>query len=267
MSLKKDVESIVQILKRKDQVEALAFIEIGIALVTIILDNANLLDSNRPLKLLLIALAVIPFLIFLYFTVRRMSNKCNEISDLSFAKNELVNDFDDKVCYWVMTAVSFCDLLEAKDEAIDEAIDEAKDEAKEKTSVDEIIPFLFQETNFYVNKSIEKFHEFQPVAKVIFKNGSGRSKQINSYRLETVVQILYQVRKRSYNVINKMEPHLSDSAKHTIVFQKSNDSEYNRCMQNFLSEIRMAGIIIGNVEWSFSQTIIGQSEYATDTTS
>ena len=106
MSLKKDVESIVQILKRKDQVEALAFIEIGIALVTIILDNANLLDSNRPLKLLLIALAVIPFLIFLYFTVRRMSNKCNEISDLSFAKNELVNDFDDKVCYWVMTAVS-----------------------------------------------------------------------------------------------------------------------------------------------------------------
>ena len=259
MSLKKDVESIVQILNRKDQVEALAFIEIGIALVTIILDNANLLDSNRPLKFLLIALAVIPFLIFLYFTVRRMSNKCNEISDLSFAKNELVNDFDDKVFYWVMTAVSFCDLLEAKDEAIDEA--------KEKTSVDEIIPFLFQETNFYVNKSIEKFHEFQPVAKVIFKNGSGRSKQINSYRLETVVQILYQVRKRSYNVINKMEPHLSDSAKHTIVFQKSNDSEYNRCMQNFLSEIRMAGITIGNVEWSFSQTIIGQSEYATDTTS
>lgn len=259
MSLKKDVESIVQILKRKDQVEALAFIEIGIALVTIILDNANLLDSNRPLKFLLIALAVIPFLIFLYFTVRRISNKCNEISDLSFAKNELVNDFDDKVCYWVMTAVSFCDLLEAKDEVIDEA--------KEKTSVDEIIPFLFQETNFYVNKSIEKFHEFQPVAKVIFKNGSGRSKQINSYRLETVVQILYQVRKRSYNVINKMEPHLSDSAKHTIVFQKSNDSEYNRCMQNFLSEIRMAGITIGNVEWSFSQTIIGQSEYATDTTS
>ena len=150
---------------------------------------------------------------------------------------------------------SFCDLLEEKEGA------------NEQTSVDEIIPFLFQKTNFYVNKSIEKFHEFQPAAKVIFKNGSGRSKQINSYRLETVVQILYQVRKRSYNVINRMEPHLSDSAKHTIIFQKSNDSEYNRVMENFLSEIRLAGISIGNVEWSFSQTIIGQSEYATDSTS
>lgn len=74
-------------------------------------------------------------------------------------------------------------------------------------------------------------------------------------------------RKRSYNVINRMEPHLSDSAKHTIIFQKSNDSEYNRVMENFLSEIRLAGISIGNVEWSFSQTIIGQSEYATDSTS
>ena len=188
-------------------------------------------------------------------TAKQILNRCNEISDLRFAKNELVDDFDDKVCYWVMTAVSFCDLLEEKEGA------------NEQTSVDEIIPFLFQKTNFYVNKSIEKFHEFQPAAKVIFKNGSGRSKQINSYRLETVVQILYQVRKRSYNVINRMEPHLSDSAKHTIIFQKSNDSEYNRVMENFLSEIRLAGISIGNVEWSFSQTIIGQSEYATDSTS
>jgi hypothetical protein len=255
MSLKKDVESIVQILKRKDQVDALVFIEIGIALAAFILDNANLLDGNEQLKWLLITLAVIPFLIFLYLTAKQILNRCNEISDLRFAKNELVDDFDDKVCYWVMTAVSFCDLLEEKEGA------------NEQTSVDEIIPFLFQETNFYVNKSIEKFHEFQPAAKVIFKNGSGRSKQINSYRLETVVQILYQVRKRSYNVINRMEPHLSDSAKHTIIFQKSNDSEYNRVMENFLSEIRLAGISIGNVEWSFSQTIIGQSEYATDSTS
>ena len=50
MSLKKDVESIVQILKRKDQVDALVFIEIGIALAAFILDNANLLDGNEQLK-------------------------------------------------------------------------------------------------------------------------------------------------------------------------------------------------------------------------
>lgn len=152
-----------------------------------------MLDGNEQLKWLLITLAVIPFLIFLYLTAKQILNRCNEISDLRFAKNELVDDFDDKVCYWVMTAVSFCDLLEEKEGA------------NEQTSVDEIIPFLFQKTNFYVNKSIEKFHEFQPAAKVIFKNGSGRSKQINSYRLETVVQILYQVRKRSYNVINAQQ--------------------------------------------------------------
>ncbi len=140
MSLKKDVESIVQILKRKDQVDALVFIEIGIALAAFILDNANLLDGNEQLKWLLITLAVIPFLIFLYLTAKQILNRCNEISDLRFAKNELVDDFDDKVCYWVMTAVSFCDLLEEKEGA------------NEQTSVDEIIPFLFQETNFYVNK-------------------------------------------------------------------------------------------------------------------
>ena len=42
MSLKKDVESIVQILKRKDQVAALVIIEKGIALAAFILANANL---------------------------------------------------------------------------------------------------------------------------------------------------------------------------------------------------------------------------------
>lgn len=237
MSLKKDVESIVQILKRKHQVDVLVFIEIGIALVAFVLDNVNLLDSNRWLELLLIALAIIPFFIFLFLTVKRRLNRCKEISNLHFAKNELVDDFDNRVCYWVMTAVSFCDLLEEKDGT------------NENTSVDESIPFLFQETNFYVNKSIEKFHEFQPVAKVIFKNGSGRSKQINSYRLETVVQILYQVRERSYHVINNLELHLSSSAKYTIECQKCNDAEYNRIMENFLSEIQMAGISISNVEW------------------
>ena len=94
MSLKKDVESIVQILKRKDQVDALVFIEIGIALAAFILDNANLLDGNEQLKWLLITLAVIPFLIFLYLTAKQILNRCNEISDLRFAKNELVDDFD-----------------------------------------------------------------------------------------------------------------------------------------------------------------------------
>lgn len=240
MSLKKDVESIVQILKRKNQVDVLVFIEIGIALVAFILDNGDLLTRNGWLEGILIALAVIPFLVFLYLTLRRLSNNYKEITDLSFAKNELVDDFDNKVCYWVMIAVSFCDLLEEKNGM------------NGNTTVDESIPFLFQETNFYVNKSIEKFHEFQPVAKVIFKNGSSRSKQINSYRLETVVQILNQVRKRSYNVINNMESKLSDSAKHTINCQKTNDTEYNHIMKNFLSEIKMAGISISNVEWSSS---------------
>lgn len=238
MSLKKDVESIVIILKRKKQIEALAFSELGIAFLTIVLDNLNLLKGNPLITGILVVLALTPIGVSIGIVAYRFFKNYRERAGLKHAHNDLVDDFDNKVCYWVMTAVSFYDLLEEKGNM------------HNRNSLDESIPFLFQETNFYVNKSIEKFHEFEPAAMTIFNNGEGRSKQINNYRLETVIQILYQVRKNSYTYIDSLQTRLSKSANHTIACQKKNDKEYDEVMNNFLAAIQKAGIKVSNVVWN-----------------
>ena len=40
--------------------------------------------------------------------------KNKERKTFNRAKNEFIDDFDNKVCYWVMTASSFCDALAGK---------------------------------------------------------------------------------------------------------------------------------------------------------
>lgn len=65
-----------------------------------------------------------------------------------------------------------------------------------KDKQDESIPFIFQEANFYVNKSIDKLDVMKPCAEVIFNKGVAYSKLIDAYRLETVIYILKEVRKR-----------------------------------------------------------------------
>ena len=154
-------------------------------------------------------------------------------------KSEFVDEFDNKVCYWVMTATSFCDILSGKKVGLGE------------DKQDDSFPFIFQEANFYVNKSIDKLDVMKPCAEVIFNKGVAYSKLIDAYRLETVIYILKEVRKKSYSSEKELEENgnLSQEGIQMVAKQKECDKEYNQKMQTILGSEEIKNVLEKELKW------------------
>lgn len=116
---------------------------------------------------------------------------------------------------------------------------------------DESIPFIFQEANFYVNKSIDKLDVMKPCAEVIFNKGVAYSKLIDAYRLETVIYILKEVRKKSYSSEKELEENgnLSQEGIQMVAKQKECDKEYNQKMQTILGSEEIKNVLEKELKW------------------
>lgn len=143
-----------------------------------------------------------------------------------------------------MTATSFCDILSGKKVGLG------------KDKQDESIPFIFQEANFYVNKSIDKLDVMKPCAEVIFNKGVAYSKLIDAYRLETVIYILKEVRKKSYSLEKELEENgnLSQEGIQMVAKQKESDEEYNQRMRDILGSGEIKNVLEKEVKWIFRKT-------------
>lgn len=113
------------------------------------------------------------------------------------------------------------------------------------------IPFIFQEANFYVNKSIDKLDVMKPCAEVIFNKGVAYSKLIDAYRLETVIYILKDVRKKSYSLEKELEKNgnLSQEGIQMVAKQKECDKEYNQKMQTILGSEEIKNVLEKELKW------------------
>ena len=113
------------------------------------------------------------------------------------------------------------------------------------------IPFIFQEANFYVNKSIDKLDVMKPCAEVIFNKGVAYSKLIDAYRLETVIYILKEVRKKSYSSEKELEENgnLSQEGIQMVAKQKECDKEYNQKMQTILGSEEIKNVLEKELKW------------------
>ncbi|WP_288684010.1 hypothetical protein [uncultured Eubacterium sp.] len=239
MSLKKDVEKIVSILDKKKTLEISVLWEAFLAFLAMALDHANLVEKIPGGKVILTVVAIIPLAVMVASAIKQRRKETEEYKLFSKAKSEFVDDFDNKVCYWVMTATSFCDILSGKKVGLGE---------KEQ---DESIPFIFQEANFYVNKSIDKLDVMKPCAEVIFNKGVADSKLIDAYRLETVIYILKEVRKKSYSLEKELEENgnLSQEGIPMVAKQKECDEKYNQKMQNILGSEEIKNVLEKEISW------------------
>lgn len=238
-SLKKDVEKIVSILSQKRTLETSVLWEAFFALLAMVLDHTNFISAFPISAALLIIAAFSPLVIIVILMLNLRRKRTIEYKTLSRSKSKFVDDFDNRVCYWVMTASSFCDALSGKITELSSG------------EPDENIPFIFQEANFYVNKTIDRLHVMQPSAKVIFNSGVDSSKLIDSYRLETVIRILKQVREKSYALEEKLEQNgnLSEYGIQLVKNQKESDMIYDKRMQQILSSQDIKGIIQKEIPW------------------
>lgn len=239
MSLKKDVEKIANILDKKKTLETSVLWEAFLAFFAMALDHAEMIDIIPKGRVILTIAAIVPLGLMVICMAKHRARETKEYKTFSRAKSEFVDDFDNRVCYWVMTANSFCDALSGKIAGL------ANDEH------DESIPFIFQEANFYVNKSIDKLSVMAPCAEVIFDREVRYSKLIDAYRLETVVRILKEVRKNSYKLEKDLEMtgNLSQDGIQMVLQQKESDKIYDKRMKELLSSGEIKSVLGKEISW------------------
>ena len=102
-----------------------------------------------------------------------------------------------------------------------------------------------------VNKSIDKLDVMKPCAEVIFNKGVADSKLIDAYRLETVIYILIDVRKKSYSLEKELEENgnLSQEEIQMVAKQKECDEKYNQKMQNILGSEEIKNVLEKEISW------------------
>lgn len=136
LSLKKDVEKISKALNKKEATEKGILFEIVITFSTIIIDkyDETLLENFWAL-IILLSLAIIPtFSIIKEFTISKI--KTHNRTSKQYTTKELIDAFDNEVCYCVMTAESFKSML-----------------CKLKKENTELGEFYYIESWYYINKA------------------------------------------------------------------------------------------------------------------
>ena len=96
-----------------------------------------------------------------------------------------------------------------------------------------------------------KLDVMKPCAEVIFNKGVAYSKLIDAYRLETVIYILKEVRKKSYSSEKELEENgnLSQEGIQMVAKQKECDKEYNQKMQTILGSEEIKNVLEKELKW------------------
>ena len=101
--------------------------------------------------------------------------------------------------------------------------------------------------------NVVKYSEdvMKPCAEVIFNKGVAYSKLIDAYRLETVIYILKEVRKKSYSSEKELEENgnLSQEGIQMVAKQKECDKEYNQKMQTILGSEEIKNVLEKELKW------------------
>lgn len=187
LSLKKDIEKILKYLKERRTLEFTFTIDLTIALAAFFLD---LIDKNLFVKYIIIVLMCISLGITLGITIinygkiikNTFINKYRTYN--SFSKEELVDLFDNDICYCIMTANSYYEML--------------KSLLPSEGENNNLFRFYYIETWYYINKAKYQLQRMIYKEKDIFtkdpsqivnKNMISISRLINLIRLIDSLQI------------------------------------------------------------------------------
>lgn len=182
LGLKKDIEKIAKSLEQKET-----------AIITFVWDNLCFFagfiiscyfeDINSKMVVFYICLffAIVPTIIFLVHIGFAYFKKIKSASQGILNISDKIDIFDNKICCLTMMSTSYVDMLATSYNSISQS---------EKI-------FLYQEINYYINKSIAEIYAMQPIAKKIFSNNYDEVKSkrlISLSRLYTIIEILEQSR-------------------------------------------------------------------------
>lgn len=154
MALKKDLESIIKKLDMQEPIILSMCWEVVLAVGTIIVDH--LFDTQNidfMLWIIVVILAVMPPIIIIIQKFVRWGQSIKKVLSGKYDVRDLVDTFDNQICYWVMMCNSYNNLL-------------SKVSEKNKKI------FLYQEGCYYNNKSMQALFHMNPVIDKVFSNNS-----------------------------------------------------------------------------------------------
>lgn len=242
LGLKKDVEKIAKSSNQKENAiitfcwDNLCFFAGSI--ISSYFDNPN---SKMVIFYISLFFAIVPTVILLVHTVYAFLKKVRSASQGILSISDKIDIFDNKICCLTMMSTSYVDMLATSYNSISQS---------EKL-------FLYQEINYYINKSINEIYAMQPIVKKIFSNNyeEVKSKRLISLsRLYTIIEILEQSRpitqintsegkikillnqSNSYNPI-EIEIDITPQTKEIIEFQSLVNDKHQENLNTFKNVI------------------------------
>lgn len=177
MALKKDMETIIRKLNTQEPLIFSLCWEIVLAVGAIIIDH--LVDTDGISTCWWIAvvfLAIVPPIVIIVCKICKWLIMIGKVKSGIYDVKNMVDTFDNQICYWVMMCNSYCNLLST-----------GGDEKEKK--------FLYQEGCYYNNKSIQELYHMKPVIDKVFspdKNLIIRKNNVAVYRLVSLLELMNQ---------------------------------------------------------------------------
>lgn len=180
MALKKDMETIIKKLNDQEPIIYSLCWEIALALGTIIIDHLFDTESfNICWWVSVVILAVIPPIAIIIYKMYKWISALNRVKAGKYDVKNMVDIFDNQICYWVMMYNSYCNLLS-------DMIN--MDKKNEKV-------FLYQEGCYYNNKSMQMLYHMKPIIDKVFSNEKEKIIKNNNvavYRLLSLLEMMNQ---------------------------------------------------------------------------
>lgn len=242
LGLKKDVEQINKVLQKKETTlvsfcwETFCFFSGFIITYNI----ENEIYKYRTIITCIIA-AAIPLFLIVFGKLFDFCKKVRLAEKGILNVSDKIDIFDNKICCLTMMSTSYVDMLATSYSSISQS--------------EQL--FLYQEINYYINKSIDEIYSMQPIVKKIFSNNyeEVKSKRLISLsRLYTIIEILEQSRpitqmntsegkvkillnqSNSYNPI-EIEIELTPQVKEIVEFQNSVNNKHQENLNTFKNVI------------------------------
>ncbi len=207
MALKKDMETIIKKLNAQEPIFFSLCWEIVLALGAIIVDRLFDTESiNIYLWVLVVLLAVIPPTIIIMIKMYRWISALKRVKAGIYDVKNMVDIFDNQICYWVMMCNSYCNLLSEID--------------KKNEKI-----FLYQEGCYYNNKSMQTLYHMKPIIDKVFsdkKDNIIKNNNVAVYRLLSLLEMMnqYQLDLDSYVADIKDDFVIKEQTKINQTYQK-----------------------------------------------
>lgn len=220
LSLKKDIEKISRVITRNKLITSAFIFDIAIAVIAIVIDKflSPADESNRTwLFWALFVMSLVPLVVILLIAIRDQIRKRNGVYNV-YSVSELIDSFDNDICYYVMMANTYNQML--------------NDSIKQGDN--NVAVFYYIETWYYVNKAKSKMHKMLYKTKQIFTkepNDVLQRNMISISRLVNIIMIIEDIRVSSNKFIDDKSLVLTDKSIVEI------NREYDKSYRNFISKI------------------------------